>query len=442
MRDRIAADPSGTADSRQNMRRLRVMFLLISRTRVQLVFLLLIVVVGASFFVVNSQVNSRRMAVLGLFGARPMVKPYTDLRILLAGIETSRSGIDVWDSCKPCGTAVGLSKDIPFNYPAAVIWLGRFLPASITPDDADVIGSCIDAAFLLAAAFLLLSPRPSQAIFSFALLISPVVLMGLDRANYDLLIFCCVLVNVWLVNRWSNGAAYVTAFGLGLLKIFPVASIAALLRRTKGSLLWFAAIVAAEIAFIASSLKTIHALVRNTPQSAFGAYGYLVGFLYLRDELLPVAAARLAPRFAFPFLCVFCVVTFFLAFRYRKYLLHFVCGSGTFERTAFLSGAAIFSATFLIGSNYNYRLIFLLFLVPHLFAMLGHSDDIARRVARYVLVIMLGVFWAPGHFFPLTAPVETALTWMLFAFLSSTTIAALCLVLSTGSDNLAVATHP
>jgi len=431
---------SPSMDSPQGMqKRLPTALSLISRNRVQFLFLSLVIVIGAGFFAINNRPTTIRMAVLGRLGAQPLMTRYADFRFLLAGIETSRTEVDIWTTCKPCGTAVGIPpNDRPFNYPAAVIGLGRIFPATTTPDDANWMGPLIDSAFLLCAALLLLSPHRLQTFFSLALLVSPPVLLGLERANYDLLIFCLVFINLSLIDRWSNSWAYATAFGLGLLKIYPVVTILGLLRKTKESLRWFVAVIAAELVFIAFSLKNIHALARNSARGWNSQYGYPVEFLAVgaagaRFRRFP---AHIASDLALPFLFVFCVVTVLIAWRNREFLLSFLFKSGHKERAAFLAGATIFSVSFALGTNYNYRLIFLMFTVPHLFAALWNSKDQTQRVSRYLLGVVLAVFWLTWFGSnPITVTLESGLTWLLFGFLSATSMVALYSALSSPRDN-------
>jgi len=289
------------------------------------------------------------------------------------------------------------------------------------------MGPLIDSSFLLCAALLLNSSHRSHALVSLALLLSPPVLLGLERANYDLVIFCLVFINLSLVDRWSNGCAYAGAFGLGMLKIFPVVTIIALLRKTKESLRWFAAVIAAELVFVALSLQNIRAVARNSAGGWAGAYGYRVEFLAIdaaskRFKRIP---AHIAPHLALPFLFVFFAATVVIAWHKREFLLSFLLKSSHKERTAFLAGAAIFATSFIIGSNYNYRLVFLLFTLPHLFIKLRDSDVQVRRASRYLIGVVFAVFWLTRFWTnPVVATVESGLTWLLFGFLSAISMVA------------------
>jgi Glycosyltransferase family 87 len=397
-----------------------------SRYRGQLSFVLFVILIGASFFWVNNLKQESRITWLNRVGARPMAYRYSDFRIVLAGVEYSRTGTDVWTSCPPCGAAAGFTYDLPFNYPRSILWLGRLTPKHWTPDDAEWIGPLIDASFLLTAAAVLLSPNFWQIVCSLILLISPPVLEGLERGNYDLVIFCLVALNLRFINRWSNGGGYVMAYLSGLLKIYPIVTVIGLIQRTKLSLLWFWATVAAEIAFIFLSLRELRAIARNTPQTAYGSYGYPTAFLFIRYHFNHSVLAQNAPNAAFPFLCLFCVLLIFFSWRYREQLFALLFTGRSIERSFFFAGAAVYSASFIMGANFNYRLIFLLFTLPHLFAMLREGDAGQKWMVRLILSMMLAAFWLPWWYAnPLTVALDSGLTWMLFSFFAASCLAAL-----------------
>lgn len=397
--------------------------------RMQSMFFVLVIGIFACFMRTENLAQEQRMVWLNRVGALPMPVRYADFRYVLVAIETSRTGANVWDSCRPCTEAIGLPGDLRFNYPKAVVWLGRLMPKRWTSNDAEWIGPLIDLTFLLAAATLLCSSRFGQVAFSAAILVSPPVLLGLERANYDLIIFSLVFLNLRLINRWSNGGAYVTAFALGMLKIYPVVTILGLIQKTKASLLWFLATVAGEIAFIFLALGQIRVLARNTPQFLYPSYGYRIAFLLFQSHLHPekTPGSLAVPGSAFRFLICFCVVLIFFTWRFREHLVAFLFNSSPAELSAFLAGAAVYSLSFAAGLNSNYRLIFLLFTVPHLFVLLRKEKSTPARVARWTLVVLFAVFWLPFCYAG-TAGVlllESILTWVLFGFFASCCLAAL-----------------
>jgi hypothetical protein len=61
---------------------------------------------------------------------------------------------------------------------------------------------------------------------------------------------------------------------------------------------------------------------------------------------------------------------------------------------AFRMGASIYVGTYLLGSNFDYRLMFLLFTIPQLMQWLSNSDSRLRRVARITLACVLYSLWS------------------------------------------------
>ena len=73
---------------------------------------------------------------------------YVDLKIMLAGIECDRDGMNVWVNC-PCGAATLGLRNVPFNYPVAILWVGRLLPFRLSVADGDYLGPALVAAFFV-----------------------------------------------------------------------------------------------------------------------------------------------------------------------------------------------------------------------------------------------------------------------------------------------------
>jgi len=61
---------------------------------------------------------------------------------------------------------------------------------------------------------------------------------------------------------------------------------------------------------------------------------------------------------------------------------------------AFRMGASIYIGTYLLGSNFDYRLMFLLFTIPQLTEWLSNADFRLRRVARITFACTLYSLWS------------------------------------------------
>jgi membrane-associated HD superfamily phosphohydrolase len=61
---------------------------------------------------------------------------------------------------------------------------------------------------------------------------------------------------------------------------------------------------------------------------------------------------------------------------------------------AFRMGASIYIGTYLLGSSFDYRLMFLLFTIPQLTQWLSNSDSRLRRVARITFACAMYSLWS------------------------------------------------
>jgi hypothetical protein len=60
----------------------------------------------------------------------------------------------------------------------------------------------------------------------------------------------------------------------------------------------------------------------------------------------------------------------------------------------FRAGAAIYVGTYLLGSNFDYRMMFLIFTIPQLMRWLKNSDPRLRRAARITFACTLYSLWS------------------------------------------------
>ena len=89
-----------------------------------------------------------------------------------------------------------------------------------------------------------------------------------------------MFLNLGFINKRTNGGVWITAFGLGLLKIYPIAITISLIQKTKVGLSWLWMTVVAEIAFFIVFRGDLRMVAQNTPQAAYGTYGYPVAFSF------------------------------------------------------------------------------------------------------------------------------------------------------------------
>jgi hypothetical protein len=344
---------------------------------------------------------------------------YADLRSVLAGIECDQTGRNPWVNCT-AGDEYEKGTQLVFNFPEPVLWVARLLPFRLTVASGDQIGPYVVMIFLLAFGFVFSGSSYWQALYFCALIISPPVLLGIERANYDLILFVLIFLAIRYLDRISNSAAYGVICFAGMLKLFPIAAILGIVKKTMASRTLFWIAVAFEAAFLGFSIKNLAMVANLTPQTSYQSFGHLVLLLTLSQAFASLAWLR---QMELPILLIFGVFTGYFAFRNREYWLRLTNSGDRKMRRLFLAGAAIYSVCFALHTSYNYRLIFLAFTVPYLLSV-ASDGKAERRTAAWILSTLLLVFWLSVNDNRLAISLlQETLTWLLFFFFASCCIA-------------------
>jgi hypothetical protein len=265
------------------------------------------------------------------------------------------------------------------------------------------------------------------------------VLLGMERGNGDILIFALIVLGTFLVQRSScrrfgfgGLLAFVTA-----LKIYPVVAVAAVIKKNKD--LDYAAIifVVAVGALLATSWGGLDSVFANTP----------IGGQSVDDiNLLPVAT-----NLSFGNICAFIVLHSFpwlnlpddsgslrliadvVSVAVAAVAVYFGIRverrrPGFFPRldpddtrdVVAVACLAIFCFAFCLGSNYNYRLLFLLGALPPILRAYDRASHIFAMIMTGVLLLFLwqslGVFQAPKAWsWEIYPYVREPLAWLTFA---------------------------
>jgi hypothetical protein len=341
----------------------------------------------------------------------PMVPVFGDLAVILSGMECTRLGYDVM-SANPCDYF-----HRQMNYPG--IWM---LPAPTGLGmDHLVISGVIVALLFYLGVFLLLRHHPMtlrEGFFFAALLVSPSVQFGVERANNDLIIFFLVVVAILAFassrSTFAPLSLLLVAF-TGVLKLYPIAALGmALLRR--GSLKLAGVIALAFGAYCLLNLDALRDIAAATPSPRSLAYGagVLPDFVGVLGERVPALAPFVplaqAARHVLPALIL--GAAFYAARRWR---LEVELGTDV-RSVAFMAGASIYLFTFLLGHNWDYRLIFLLLVVPRSMIW-ARSTTVIARVARLLLVLILAALWV-SRLSHVLNHMDEILMWALFAVLT------------------------
>jgi hypothetical protein len=364
------------------------------------------------------------------FSVTPLQPPFFDMHVINDYAACAWKGVDAY---APHACNVD-----NFNIPPTWLWLG-FLGV----DAAD--SSWLSAAVIVATVIvmvLLLRGRPwYHGVIALGAIISPAVMMGVERGNLDLLILALVgsAALIYEERKVGRACGAIAFLGLGVaLKLFPMFCVSLAARFSRQTFIFACATAALSLIYLDLAMKYVLLIGRNVPTTFILSYGYKAIFLgldHIRSEagLSPIGLADTwvpASTAALVLLCGATVAV--ISFRNRH---EFCAVDISAAGTAFLFGAGIYCGTYMLGTNFIYRLMFLLLCVPQLQDWQIRRSEGDKAVAeRGLLGTVLAVLWlngnANGHSTFLLLP--QLLDWFLF-FCMATVLMSNFLRTSAGS---------
>ncbi len=203
----------------------------------------------------------------------------------------------------------------------------------------------------------------SKLFYAFVILflISKINLLLLERLNIDIVIFVLCWLIVYFNKFFVKAVLYIFSFSL---KIYPFFSILLFIESKKKfyfiltiSILLFV-LFKDQILLIKSNLIPYAMLIAYGFETlARGVYHYSINFnLFISDDNYLI----FKNIFIF-FGGIYSVIIFILSYRSEKKLANTTLN---FEEKAFLVGGGIYVGTYLVSTNIDFRLIFLLFTIP------------------------------------------------------------------------------
>jgi hypothetical protein len=314
--------------------------------------------------------------------------PFLDFRLIPGSAESFLRGYEptVENPYDPRGRI--------FNYPT--FWR-LFFYSGVTQDDAIWISSVMIVLFFSGVFLFPQNLTVSGAVWMLLMLFSPASMLLYERGNVDLIVFflCTAIVLA------SSYSAYVTTMLLmagTMIKLFPFFGVSVLLKESKTKFIWLAAacfgLLLLYIAVTRESMDAAWNLTLRGDQISYGAnvlfYRYQQGFSQSLDpwfsDLQIDRILKLGP----------------IALAFLLALLAGILGLRTgqppvvsSERnlTAFRMGASIYIGTFLLGNNWDYRLAFLILVVPQLLEWTHSSSKTHQFTSRLSLFAVMASCW-------------------------------------------------
>jgi hypothetical protein len=340
---------------------------------------------------------------------------FSDFRLIPGSAESFRMGFE------PTQRNPGDPHKRIFNYPA--FWR-LFFYTGITQED-----SVWAVAVMLGLFFLgiFLFPQNITVLESIALLLiifSPASMLLYERGNVDLIVFFLCALIVCAIEISTFAAVTLLIFAI-VVKIFPFFGFTVLLTESKTKFAWSSlTCLAVLLAYMYSTSGSVQAAWNLTMRGDEISYGANVLFLRYSQyfsQLLRVSQMDAMLKFGPIILAaIFILMGGMLGMTSREPLK----SSSTRNLAAFRMGASIYIGTFLLGNNWDYRLAFLIFVVPQLLEWTRKSYPRQyRMIAASVLFLVFASCW---HFVVWFAPglasvkeflfvLDETMNWMLVA---------------------------
>ena len=305
-----------------------------------------------------------------LFGWKPTwaaltvpteMPPFSDMRSVQGAIDAVHRGLN------PQVVNPGDPWHRTMDYP--IVWerIAERLHFEVEPDYLSFEIVLVLAFLASVAGLLWWAPSPWLVACAF----SSSILLLVERGNNDLAVFSLVC----LAQAVPLAIGLAILFVAALLKLYPVLCWPALVR-TRGTLVLAGVLAAAFVLLLQDELSAIH---RAQPMRAYLSYGsasYAYAFKVMGHVTVPgllISAVLVLASLAM--LLLFAGhIRFVQDERFEA------------RRRLFYAGAFVFLGTFVLGSNWDYRLAFLLFCVPLLATL---ESATFRRALLAILLLSL-----------------------------------------------------
>ena len=278
-----------------------------------------------------------------------------------------------------------------FNYPA--FWR-LFFYTGITEDDTVWISITMIVLFFVGVLLLPDSPKISDAIAILFVIFCPASMLLYERGNVDLIVFVICVLIILAEGYSAYLAAGLLVFG-AVVKLFPIFGVTGLLCESKTKFLWLTSgCLLALTAYIYKTFGSIKASWDSTMRGKDFSYG--------TNVLVTHYTTWVASHwFSFPFInfllkygplgvaLLFLALVFFAAPRNLK----FPAALSERNLAAFRMGASIYVGTFLLGNNWDYRLAFLVLIIPQLMEWIRSNHRVCRIMAYIGMATILLSGW-------------------------------------------------
>ncbi len=300
---------------------------------------------------------------------------FADLRTITHGAESYMQGLD------PMIENPGDPWHRRMNYPR--IWQSLYF-IGINSAHTTLIGIIIIFSFLVGICVILPNASNKVIVMVFAAVLSPATLLGVERGNIDLLMFFFASLSVLAIQRSYILSMFAIITGF-FLKLFPIFGITVLLKAEREKfILYILIIFAFSLLYIYATSQDLLLIRDATPKSTTLSYGMNV--LWMRLSTYDTNLG-LYVRILSYFSIFFVFLASFLTLIVRKELS--ISSYDDRYLDSFRVGAAIYIGTFILGNNWDYRLMFLILTIPQLTLW---SEKSTHRITVISNIVLLSIY--------------------------------------------------
>jgi hypothetical protein len=318
-------------------------------------------------------------------GVPGMSRIFADWHAVLSAIDCHKLGLDVVAE-NPC--------DYWFRkHVYGSLWL-QLANVGLGLRDAFWSGVVINAVFMVTAVMLVRPSNRSELAIGAAILLSPTIMLAIERVNNDLIVFELLVLTAWLVtsrHRHGQIGGLLVSTLATFLKFYPAALFGAiaLVARTRKE--FFTAIVGGICLLSAWIYLSIHELALVLPLGPRPAGPFATGSTLLFEYLCPTC-----PIFAISLVAATVAGTVAFLLSRNVSVTPFSVGMSRQPFVQFCLGLTVLLSTFLVNSNFDYRWVFFILLAPMLLGLRRQPfvDKLTKRLVVLILGCTLIVMWS------------------------------------------------
>jgi len=312
----------------------------------------------------------------------PVMSPaFADLRVITHGADAVAMGMD------PLINNPGDPWGRPLNYPR--IWQSLY---SIGINKSHTVGLGVGIILCFLAGVVMVLPNVSNKTIALVIgaLVSPAILLGVERGNIDLFIFFLAALTIVWARKSAAAGVMLIVFGT-LLKLFPIFSVPVLLRLEKRRFILHAVIILAiSLIYFFVIWSELLLISSATPRATDLSYGINVAWMHVEE--INTSLGQFLQFIAMLLVFIAACLSLF-ACTQRSSLNTTSQIEESVALDSFRLGACIYIGTFLLGNNWDYRLLFLIFTIPQLSLWMASSSKQLRWCSAIALLTMLISMW-------------------------------------------------